>query len=167
MKIEKKDNNLIVFLNKKIISKINMNNKIELEKSFQKIFDKLNTIYDMDINGSYEINMYNNEQYGIILEIKQKENEYFEYYNTIDMNITMSKYKDILYKINNYNKKIIENSTIYIYNGEIYIEPKDIDFETLGIIIENSEIIYGKKTSIIKNNAKKINHKIPNVEKII
>ncbi len=167
MKIEKKDNNLIVFLNKKNIPQIDLNNKIELEKNFQKIFNKLNTIYDMEINGYYDINMYNNEQYGMILEIKQKDSDYFEYYDTVDMNITLSKYKDILYKIENFNKKIIDNSTIYIYKGEIYIEPKNIEFQKLGLIIENSEIIYGKKTNTIKNNGKKINPKNVKVENLI
>jgi hypothetical protein len=165
MKIEKKDNTLIVFLNKKIISRINLNNRIEQEKSFQKIFDRLNTIYNLEINGQYEINMYNNEQYGIILEIKQKESEYFDYYDTIDMNIIISKYNDIIYRVENLYK--VENTDIYIYNGEIYIEPKNIKFEKLGLIMENSEIIYGKKANIIKKKGKRLNHKNRNLEKII
>ena len=161
MKIEKNDNNLIVFLNKKISPKIDLNNKIELEKNFQKLFKKLNDIYDLKLNGSYEMDIYLNKEYGMILELQKEEIEYFDYYDTIDMHLNLSKYDEILYKTND----IIQNN-MYIYNGEIYIEPQDTDFKTLGIIIENSEIIYGKKAHIIKKKGKKIITKNYKVEKI-
>ena len=77
------------------------------------------------------------------------------------MHLNLSKYDEILYKTND----IIQNN-MYIYNGEIYIEPQDTDFKTLGIIIENSEIIYGKKAHIIKKKGKKIITKNYKVEKI-
>lgn len=161
MKIEKHDDNLVVFLNKKIAPK-NINNKIELEKYFQKIFNKLNNIYNLDLNGNYEINIYNNE-YGIILELKKEEIEYFDYYDTIDMHLNVSKYKDILYKTTN----IINNINIYEYKGELYIEPIDADFNRLGIIIENSEIVYGKKAYTIKKKGKKLDRKSLKVENLI
>lgn len=159
MKIEKRDNNLVVFLNEKIAPK-NLNNKIELEKNFQKIFNKLNNIYKLELSGSYEINIYNNK-YGIILEIKKEELEYFDYYDTIDMHINISKYNDIIYKTNN----IIKDTNIYEYKGEIYIEQKNTDFNKLGLIIENSEIIYGEMAYNIKKKAKKLNIKNHKVEK--
>lgn len=162
MKIEKHDDNLVVFLNKKIAPK-NINNKIELEKNFQKIFNKLNNIYNLDLNGNYEINIYDNKEYGIILEIKKEEIEYFDYYDTIDMHLNISKYKDILYKTTN----IIKNTNIYEYKGELYIEPIDIEFNKLGILIENGEIIYGKKAYIIKKKGKKLDRKSLKVENLI
>lgn len=162
MKIEKQDDNLVVFLNKKIAPK-NINNKIELEKNFQKIFNKLNNIYNLDLNGNYEINIYDNKEYGIILEIKKEEIEYFDYYDTIDMHLNISKYKDILYKTSN----ITKNTNIYEYKGEIYIEPINTDFNNLGIIIENSEIIYGEKAHTIKKKGKKLNRKHLKVENLI
>lgn len=162
MKIEKKDNNLVVFLNHKLAPQ-NIKNKIELEKNFQKIFNKLNDIYSLELNGSYEIDLYENKEYGIILEIKKEELEYFDYYDGIDMHINISKYNDIIYKTNN----IMKDTNIYEYKGEIYIEPINIDFNKLGQIIENSEIIYGEKAYNIKKKSKKLNIKNHKVEKII
>lgn len=158
MKIENKDNNLIVFLNKKIAPKIDFTNKIDLEKYFQKLFIKLNNIYELDLCGSFEINIYNNA-YGIILEITKKDIEYFDYYDEVDMKITISKYNDVLYKLNNYNDEIEKTCELYTYNGIIYAYPKNDNFQKLGKLIENSEIIYGKKCHQIKKKLKKI---IPN-----
>ena len=160
MKIEKQDNNLIVFFNEKTAPK-NIN-KIELEKYFQKMFNKLNNIYNLDLNGNYEINIYKNK-YGVILEIKKEEIEYFDYYDTIDMHLNISKYNDILYKTTN----IIKDTNIYAYKGEIYIEPIEIEFNKLGQIIENSEIIYGEKAYNIKKRGKKLNTKDLKVENLI
>lgn len=158
MKIDKQDNNLIVFLNKKMTEKIDFTNKINLEKYFQKLFARLNNIYELDMQGSYEITIYNNS-YGVILEIKEQDIEYFDYYNEIDMNLNISKNNEIIYKLIGEipNKK---NYNIYTYNGDIYIKPIKIDFISLGILIENSEIIYGKNASKILNQATKINNKI-------
>ena len=160
MKIEKQDNNLIVFFNEKTAPK-NIN-KIELEKYFQKMFNKLNNIYNLDLKGNYEINIYKNK-YGVILEIKKEEIEYFDYYDTIDMHLNISKYNDILYKTTN----IIKDTNIYAYKGEIYIEPIEIEFNKLGQIIENSEIIYGEKAYNIKKRGKKLNTKDLKVENLI
>lgn len=158
MKIDKQDNNLIVFLNKKMTEKIDFTNKINLEKYFQKLFIRLNNIYELDMHGSYEITIYNNS-YGVILEIKEQDIEYFDYYNEIDMNLNISKNNEIIYKLTGEipNNK---NYNIYMYNGDIYIKPTKMDFITLGILIENSEIIYGKNASKILNQATKVNNKI-------
>ena len=128
MKIEEKNNNLIVFLNEQNKQKFNLNSKIELEKNFKNLFEKINTIYNLNISGSYDIQIYNNE-YGIIFEIKQEEKDYFDYYNTIDMHIEISKYKDILYKIENYNKQIEQQCELYLYKGEIYAYTKNNNFQ--------------------------------------
>ncbi len=164
MKIEEKNNNLIVFLNEQNKQKFNLNSKIELEKNFKNLFEKINTIYNLNISGSYDIQIYNNE-YGIIFEIKQEEKDYFDYYNTIDMHIEISKYKDILYKIENYNKQIEQQCELYLYKGEIYAYPKNNNFQLIGLIIENGEIIYGKECEKIKKLAKKIAIKNTIIEK--
>lgn len=164
MKIEKRDNKLIVFLNEKIKKDFDFKDKIDLEKKFQSLFSKLNKIYNLEISGNYDIEIYNIEEYGLILEIEQQE-EYMSYYDYIDMNINISKYDEILYKLNNFEKTILSNSTIYIYSDEIYVTPKKNEFQLIGQIIENSEIIYGKNAHKIKTKAKKIHLKTLNIEK--
>lgn len=166
MKIEKRDNKLIVFLNKKESEKFNFENKINLEKQFQKMFSKMNKIYNLEISGNYNIEIYNIKQYGMILEIKQEIEEYYNY-DYIDMNINISKYNEILYRLKNYDKELIRNNTTYVNKGEIYIETKNNNFHFIGQILENSEIIYGKEAKNIKKTSKKITTNTMKVEKII
>ena len=156
MKIEKEDNNLIVFLNKRKIDKIDFKDKVLLEKYFQKLFLKLNDIYGLDMCGSYEIILYNNS-YGLILEIKKQDIDYYDYYNEINMQITIANDNDVLYKMNDC-LTFVNNCDTYIYEGEIYIKPIDYDFIDIGIIFENSEIIYGKNVKKILSCAQKIDN---------
>ena len=165
MKIKEEDNNLIVFLNNKTIKQTDFSNKINLEKNFQKLFSKLNNIYELNLSGRYNITIYNTA-YGLIIEMQKQDIEYFDYYDEIDMNITISKYTDIIYKIKNYNKIFKEYCEFYIKDDSIYALPKKEEFQKLGILIENSEIIYGKKCNDIKKTAKKISPKLFNIDKL-
>jgi hypothetical protein len=70
------------------------------------------------------------------------------------MNIVVSKYRNFLYKTDRFIKNI--DSVIYSYNGSFYYELKNIDFLNLGLVIENSDIIYGEDVYFIKKNAKKL-----------
>lgn len=158
MKIEKDGNDLIVFLNNKKTEKIDFKNKVFLEKYFQKLFLKINDIYGLDMCGSYEIVLYNNS-YGLILEIRKQDIDYFDYYNEINMQITISNDNDVLYKIKDC-LTFFNNYDTYIYNGDIYIKPISNDFINIGIVVENSEIIYGKKAKEILNNASKVDNSI-------
>ncbi len=153
MKIDLRGNNLIVFLNKSNVSDIDFFNRSELEDYFRKLFLKFNNDYDINMNGSYNIDVYIDDSYGIVLEIVKEDVEYFDYCDVVDMKITVSKYKNFLYKLNGYLNNF-DNCDLYLYDGFFYISPHNIDFYSLGILIENSEIIYGKKCFDIMSKSK-------------
>jgi len=157
MKIDVRDNNLIVFLNKKMVSNVDFFNKSELEDYFRSLFLKLNSDYDFDMSGSYSIDVFIDKNYGVVLEIEKDDIDYFDYYdNVIDMKITISKYSDFIYKLEGNIGNLFEFCDIYLFNGDIYVDPVNIDFLNLGFLIENSEIIYGKKCLDIRHSSKKI-----------
>ena len=153
MRIDVRDNNLIVFLNKKNIDNIDFYNKYELQKYFKKLFLSFKNIYDLDLCGNYDINVYIDKYYGIILEIISVDDDYFDYCDVIDMNIVVSKYKNFLYKM---DELIDVDCDIYCYNGYFYYEPKNVDFFKLGFFIENGEVIYGSDVYNVKKNGKKL-----------
>ena len=137
---------IIVFL-----MDLSFNNKEELEEKFKSILNKLEKRYRIEIKGSYKINVYKDKIYGIILEIR-KDDIYYDYFNTADMNINIIN-SHFLYEVDDiYN--INKNNDVYLYNNKIYIDIKD----RIGLlkIIEYSKIIY-KENKIIKNG-KKINN---------
>lgn len=154
VKIDFRDNNLIVFLNKRSIKNVDFFNKSELERYFRDLFLDFKNVYDLDLSGSYDINVYIDDCYGVILEIISVDDNYFDYCDVVDMNIVVSKYRNFLYKTDRFIKNI--DSVIYSYNGSFYYELKNIDFLNLGLVIENSDIIYGEDVYFIKKNAKKL-----------
>lgn len=108
--------NTIIFLNKMIIESIDFLDKEDAEDYFRQLFLKLKERYNIVINGYYILNLYIDEYYGMIIELKKEEMDYFDYYdNQIDMKIVINNEMNFLYEIE--MGKILEYSTI-IYNEE-------------------------------------------------
>ena len=158
VKIDIRDNNLIVFLNKRNIRDVDFFNKSELERYFRDLFLDLKDIYDLDLSGSYDINVYIDDCYGVVLKIISIDDTYFDYCDVVDMNIVISKYRNFLYKSDRFIKNI--DSIIYSYNGSFYYELNNIDFLKLGLLVENSDIIYGEDVDFVKKNGKKLSNSL-------
>lgn len=158
MKIDFRGNNFIVFLNKKYSEKIDFLDKEELETYFRKLFIKFKDTYDIDVCGSYNIEVFTDNNYGIILSIKQDDVDYFEYYSDqIDMSIVISKYDQFIYKlIGNLDETVKKNCEFCIYDNDVYVIPKNIDFIDIGYLVENSEIVYGRKAYDVIHNGFKV-----------
>lgn len=158
MKIDFRGNNFVVFLNKKYSEKINFFNNDELETYFRSLFIKFKDIYNIDISGSYNIEVFNDNNYGIVLSIEQDDSEYFDYYSDqIDMSIIISKYDQFIYKlIGNLNDNIKKDCELFIYNNDIYVKPKNVNFINIGYLIENAEVVYGRKAYNVITNGFKI-----------
>lgn len=148
MRIDVRDNNLIVFLNSKKFSGIDFNDKCILEEYFRNLFLELNEI-GFDMNGSYCIDVFIDDNYGAVLEIS-KDDVYYDYCDFVDMKISISKYKGFLYLYNGDVGSLINSCKIYSYDGDIYLEPIDIGFIDCGVLLENSILIYGEDTYRIK-----------------
>ena len=121
-----------------------------LEDEFKNLLYKLNKVYNIDIKGSYKINLYKDKIYGAVLEIT-KDSDYYDYFNAIDLTINIID-SHFLYEINDYIYNL--NSDIYLYNNKIYVDINNK--KDLYKVLEYSTIIY-KENSIIKNG-KKINN---------
>ena len=142
------DDDIDIYLSKPYLKNIDLNDI----KVIKKIIKKINKKYDIDLYGFIEVKIYIDKNYGVIINIKKEELEYFDYFNDeIEMNIEIIN-DSFLYKINN----IYINSKIktYKYKDSLYISIDKIDNINLGKIIETSEIIYGDKAKKIieKNN---------------
>lgn len=122
------DTIIVYIYDKKYLNK-NVNDVIK------QIFNNLNKYYNYYINFSYNIKLYINKYYGIILEIKEK--------NKIEedlININVKVLKDVLFLYEVDDPLDYLNEEIYYYNDKYYINLKKFNIN----IIENSNIIYGK-----------------------
>lgn len=144
------DNGINIYLNKQYLKSIDLNDT----KAIKNIIKKINKKYDIDLYGYVEAKIYIDKNYGVIINLKREELDYFDYFNDeIEMNIEIIN-DSFLYKIEDYKEELIKDKTLYKYKDNLYINIDKIDDISLGKILETSEIIYGKKaqTIIEKNN---------------
>lgn len=154
MKIETLGDKIIVFLNKKNID-FNLNDDDKLRNYFKDLFLKLKNNFDMESSFLYNIDVYSDEFYGYILEITSND-EYYNYFDQIDMQINILKNKSFLYEI---DYSFLENFDVsYFKKGsKIYIKlNNEINDILLGRIIECSNIIYGEETNDIIRYGEKV-----------
>ena len=152
MKVVVKDK-VIVYINKEQFKNLDFKNKNILNNYIKKLIIKLKNDYYLEFTGYYNIMLYIDNNYGIIIEMKKEELEYLDYFTKgLEININ-TKEDSFLYEIANLNKDILNNSAIYTYNEKIYAKiSSEINSIQLGKILENTnEILYGnKKNRIIK-----------------
>jgi hypothetical protein len=154
MKVDVRDNNLIVFLNKEKTSSIDVSSKENLEDYFKGLFSELNDVFNLNICGSYSVKVFLDNDYGAVLEIIKDDIDFFDYCDgSIDMNISISKCNKFIYKLIGDIGSLINKCNLFSYDGDIFLEPFNFDFFEYGILLENCLLIYGDDCSMIKNNS--------------
>jgi len=96
-------NNITVYLNNEYLKKINFDLKNNVEQQFKKLFIKIKNIYNIEMSGYYEVIVYINDIYGMIIEIEKDNDEYIKLFgDTVDMKITFKFDSSIFYKLDEY-----------------------------------------------------------------
>ncbi len=152
------DENIVFFLNKIYLDNIDIKDESLIEKKLIKLINKIQKQYNIDLNGYYNVYIYKDKNYGLIIEMEKEKLDYLDYFNNqIELNIEIIE-DTFLYKIDNIftiDKTLLEKLIIYINKDEIYLKIKEnINDIELGQIIENSQIIYGNKAKSIKKQSK-------------
>ena len=147
MKITLKDNLIYIFINKKLINE-SLEKEEEIYGFIKDIVLKLKKKRIQDISGLYNVYVYQNSKYGLILELtKEDEIEFFQ--DIIDLKVNIIKNSPIyleledIFLIKNINKKII--------NKKYYVNINDLDEKQFLKLIEFSKIIFGKTATKIDN----------------
>ena len=148
------DNELVIYLYNGV-NDINFKDELSVQDFLKELFVKLNDFYDIKIEGYYDVNVYIDEIYGIVLNIVKDDIDYYDYYsNTVDMKIVIKRCK-FLYLVDNYDIDLNKFEVYKLFNN-IYLLPKfKLNYIELGYLIENSKIIYNSDDVIKK--AVKIN----------
>lgn len=131
MKVEMLSNTIIVYLldNKKY------NEDSDIKKILINVFDNLEKYYNITFTSDYNLELYINRYYGMILEIK--ENEDFIYDDIVNLKLNVLRDTLFLYKVDDPLEYI--NYEIYYYNDKFYVNAKREDIN----LIENSNLVYG------------------------
>lgn len=130
MNISKFGNDYLIKIYKEEIKDIDIYDIDDIYTLIKLIIKKI--IKNNNISGNYQINIYTNDIYGMIIEFnKIKENSY------IDLKINITIDSIFLYKTN--NNYLDNNNTIYYYKNNYYILPKDNNIN----LLEVEEVLYG------------------------
>lgn len=130
MNISKFGNDYLIKIYKEEIKDIDIYDIDDIYTLIKLIIKKI--IKNNNISGNYQINIYTNDIYGMIIEFnKIKENSY------IDLKINITIDSIFLYKTN--NNYLNNNNTIYYYKNNYYILPKDNNIN----LLEVEEVLYG------------------------
>lgn len=165
MKLEKLDDDkLIVFLNNIYLKKNGFSLKNNLEKYFKNLFLKLNEFYNIEIKGFYDVTIYQDNLFGIILKLKKEDLDFYSYYDDhIDMKIKIMKKEKFIFKLNKFgmiDNNILKDCKLYVLKKDFYIVPKrTISNINFSYILENSDILYGEDSLKIITKARLINSK--------
>lgn len=161
MKIEYlNDYNFYLYLNKEYIIDLELDNKESIEKYFKMMFMKLKKNYHIDIYGYYNIRVYANNNYGIIVDVFKLSDDYFKMPNNkIDIKIAIDKDNVFIYEIDDYffARKYDRNiKNIYFKDQKYYVELNDeIDDTFYFHLMEHSNIIFDDEAyEIIKTSLK-------------
>lgn len=149
------DLNFIIYLNNMQIKNVDFNKKDDFEEYFKNLFTKLKKINNIEFSGFYNIYVYKDHYYGVILEIEKEDIDYIDYFDgQVDMSITLKKDNIFLYKIDDYfniNKKLNNKIKVYHYKDNIYVQIiNKLSTIEIAQILEFSKIIYNETDKIIK-----------------
>ncbi|MEI3530379.1 MAG: hypothetical protein V8Q75_04815 [Bacilli bacterium] len=157
MKIVNLDENcMTIFLNKLYLKELNFDVREDLEDYFKELFLKLKKYYMINISGYYNIDVYIDNDYGLVINLNKENIEYYDYFdNQIDMRISLKDSK-FLYGIDDpLSLPAFAEGNIYIYKDKYYVDFNDIiDNVTMMYLLEFSDIIFDEQIDIIRHSQK-------------
>lgn len=131
MKVEMLSNKIIVYL---LDNKI-YNEYSDIEKTLVKVLDNLEKYYCIDFTNDYNLELYINKYYGMILELK--ENNDFIYDDIVNIKLNILRNVLFLYEVEDPLEYM--DYEIYYYEDKFYVNAKREDVN----LIENSNLVYG------------------------
>lgn len=144
MKIDFMNNTYIVYLNKYNIINFDFNNTKILEDNIRNLLIRLKKYYKLDIKGCYNIVIYIDESYGVILEVSEDDN-YYDYFSDT-VSLRMKKIKtSFKYEVEDISDFTTDKFKIIINNRKMYLEIIDSLCEDEYLrLLEMSKIVYDK-----------------------
>ncbi len=154
--ITEKENNIFLYLPR---FQLDFNVMNQVEKELRDIFLRLKYYYSVNIQGFYEVKVYKDTHYGIILELKKDTLEYFDYYeDEIEMRIELIEV-DFIYEVRDIlelPKDILKKSEVYLDKNKYYVKVKeDLDMAQL---LENVLVFHYKKNPFLLKEKNKIHY---------
>ena len=153
MKIQISDENITIYIFNKI-KKENLE-KENLEEYIKQIIINIKNRYKKKISGYYQIYVYQNDNYGIIIDM-EKIDELDLFPDIIDLKVEVIYNSDIYLQFQDYFLIEKLSNNVYYYNDNYYINIDDIKKDEIIKLSEFYTVIYGKELYNLEEQLKKI-----------
>lgn len=148
MKIEMiEDDSYRIFINNNYKEVSNIDDKGELGKFIKSIILKIRKIYDILLEGLYEVHVYVIKFIGMVLEIKNIDSYLSK---TIDLKIVVHQDEEMYLRIKDYDLIKKYPKLKYLENA-FYISADYIGEEDIYSLVENYKVVYGKDLKDLKS----------------
>lgn len=132
-----------IYIKKELIDNIDFNNKTDLEKYLKKLFKILKNKYDIVIEGFYDITVYIDKYYGVVIHLEKDDVEYYDYFkNQVDMRIITID-TDFLYLVDDIPQNLLNKVDVIIIDKNIYLKIKEnLSKVEMMKLLEISRVVY-------------------------
>jgi len=150
------EDNYLIFLNKERYT-FPPFDKRQLSKYLKDILQKIKKFYNISLHGYYEIEIYQDSNYGSIFEMNKISDDYFDLFNKkMELQILCHEKESFLYEIEDleFLQKFQKNyDAVYEYKNHYYISFQNLVRQKIYYqFLEHTRIVYGEeKEKIIKN----------------
>lgn len=141
------DDDYLIYLNSYYIEDFDINNNNELGKYIKSIILKIRKIYNIILEGFYEVHVYILKYLGFIIEIKNIDRYVGK---TIDLKIIVHNDDEIYLKIDDYEFVNNYNDLKYL-NNYFYFNIDDLREEDAFKICEHYKAVYGDGLIALKH----------------
>lgn len=132
-----------IYIKKDLIDNIDFNNKDDLENYLKKLFKILKNKYNILIEGFYDITVYKDKYYGVVIHLEKEDLEYYNYFrNQVDMRIITVE-SEFLYLVDDIPYNIFDKIQILVKDDEIYLKiKKNLTKLEMMQLLENSKVVF-------------------------
>ena len=149
MKLEILDDDYYkVYINSFYIDDFDINNNTDLGKYIKQIILKIRKIYDIILEGFYEVHVYVLKNLGIILEIKNIDRYVSK---TIDLKIIVHNDDEIYLELPDYELVNNFKDLKYLANN-FYFNIDNLKDKDIFVVVEHYKIVYGEALKQLKRN---------------
>ena len=132
-----------IYVKKNLIKNIDFSVKEDIEKYLKNLFKILKSKYNVAVEGFYDITVYIDKFYGIILHLEKEKIDYYDYYkNQVDMRL-VTKNIEFMYEVDDIPKNILDKVKIYTKDNKIFLIIKNelTNLEMMSLL-EFSKVVY-------------------------
>ena len=136
---------LDIYIKKELIDNIDFSNKSDLEKYLKKLFKILKNKYNITIEGFYDITVYIDKYYGVVIHMEKDDVDYYDYFkNQVDMRI-INIDTNFLYLVDDIPEYLLNKIDVIIIDNEIYLKIKEVLSKVeMMKLLEISKVVFDK-----------------------